>query len=537
MGLLIGILLLVSALFRIPGLSNYPPELFGDELDVGYQAISLFRTGRDVYNRPLPLYLHSFSEWRQGLIVYQLVPTLALFGNTPVAVRLPEAIFGSLTPLILFLLIHHQTKSNTLSFLGALSMAVMPWHVMYSRMAAFGVTSMVDFLLLGLLLYQKKRFFLAFIFFALSLYTYSTALVFVPLFLVVIFITIKSRPKIYHYLFFGLLAAPILFFVISGPAGQRFTVLSFAGQPDFINQIQLLRPQYPFILGKIFNNKPLATLNLFAYNYFRAFSTDFLFVRGDPVVRSSLQVVGQLLPLSAPFLLLGISYLIRRHQWLWLVWLILAPIPSALTFDGAFHASRLFLMVPPLSVALGYGIWEILNWFSGRARLLFSILLIGIFSVHIFGIASYYLYVYPKASWRWWPVGYAKIMSDLKTYAPKYSRVYINNTYEPGLTRFLFWTDYSPDEFHRNFVLDQSIDNISPGYNGFKLGDKYYFGDFPKNINLTDSLAPDNLYLISQRENVPGNWDWSVTPPASVSVLSTVRNPYGDPLFYLITKK
>lgn len=537
MGLLIGILLLVSAFFRFPGLGSYPPELFGDELDVGYQAISLFRTGRDIYRRPLPIYLHSLSEWRQGLIVYQLVPTIALFGNTPVAVRLPEAVFGFLTPLILFLTVYQIARSKSLAFLSSLSMAVMPWHIMYSRMAAFGVTTLLDFLLLGLLLYSKKNYPLAFLFFALSLYTYSTAIIFLPLFFLALLFLQSPKPKLYHYAYFLLLILPILFSIIMGPGKERFNVLSFDRQSQFIDQIQSLRIQFPVFIGKAFNNRPLATLNLFSQNYLRSFSTDFLFVRGDPVVRSSLQVIGQLLPLSAPFLLLGLLNLIKRRQWLWLVWLGLSPIPSALTFDGAFHASRLFLMVPPISVAIGYGLFGFISWFSRFFRLMVSTGLLVLFSVHLFGIAMYYVYVYPKSSWRWWPTGYSQVMADLKKLSPDYSRVFINNTYEPSLIRFLFWTNYSPADFHNNFTLDQSVDNIVEGFNGFSLGNKYYFGDFNKNVEFADSLSAGSLYLISQRDNVPGDWDWSQSPPATVKVLSKVTDPYGQPLFYLITGK
>ncbi len=539
MGFLIGLLILISAFFRVPGLAHYPPELFGDEVDVGYQAMSLFHTGRDLYNQPLPIYLHSLSEWREGLIVYQLVPTIAIFGHTPLAVRLPEALFGTLTPLILFLTLYSFTRNKTLAFLASLSLALMPWHIMYSRMAAFGVATLTDFLLLAVLFYRRRRFAFSFLFFALAIYTYSTAYIFVPLFLIALFFVLKTRPRLWHYLLFVLFVAPLIYEVFLGPARQRFGVLSFTSQSEFVNNIQTLRVQYPALIGKSFNNKYLASLNLFTQNYLRAFSTDFLFVRGDPVVRSSLQVVGQLLPLSAPFVLLGLFFLAQRRQWLWLVWLGLAPIPSAMTYDGAFHATRLFLMVPPLAVATGLGLNEFISWFPRVAKPAVSLVLAGLFAVHLFGIAGYYIYVYPAASWRWWPTGYAAIMTDLQKYSPSYSHVFINNTFEPSLIRFLFWTDYSPEQFHQNFTLDQPIPGIAPFYTGFKLGDKYYFGDFaaPAGVSYYDHLLPNSLYLISQRDNVPGNWDWSVSPPAGVRVLSTVRTPLGDPEFYLITAK
>jgi len=118
----------------------------------------------------------------------------------------------------------------------------------------------------------------------------------------------------------------------------------------------------------------------------------------------------------------------------------------------------------------------------------------------------------------------------------KYARIFINNTYEPSLIRFLFYSEYSPAIFHRVFTLDQPMPNIYPNYYGFFLPPKYYFGSFsiPKNKSLPDILADDSLYMISQRDEAYG--DWRKNPPLGVKVLFTSTNPYDDPIFYLVTR-
>src|SRR3989344_348043 len=352
MGLLLSLIVVLSGFLRIPFLNTVPPELFGDELDVGYQAFSLLHTGKDLYNQTLPLMVHSLSEWRLPLIVYQTIPTIKLFGLNEWEVRLPEAIFGTLAPLILFLLVKqiHKSHPYTLPLSCSLALAIMPWHVMYSRVAAFGVVTLLDFIMLGTLLFLRRRYLLAGLFFSLTFFTYSTATIFVPLLIIVLIFISKQKPNIP---FAAIVVISIFYSVFSGHSSDRFGTLSILKNQEVTEKIINLRNDIPSKIEPLFHNKPESIIRLFADNYVRAFSTDFLFVRGDPVGRHSIQVMGELLPITAPFLILGLYYLAARRHYFWLIWLALAPIPSALTIDGAFHATRLFLMVVPLSVAIG----------------------------------------------------------------------------------------------------------------------------------------------------------------------------------------
>jgi len=72
-------LILVVALFLRTYRLDYL-ELFGDELDVGYQSYSLVTTGRDYKGNFLPTYIHSFSEWRAPGLMYVMMPFISIFG-------------------------------------------------------------------------------------------------------------------------------------------------------------------------------------------------------------------------------------------------------------------------------------------------------------------------------------------------------------------------------------------------------------------------------------------------------------------------
>ena len=70
---LVLILLLASAL-RFYRLAEIPISLFGDEVDVGYHAYSILRTGKDYLGQSWPISFHSLAEWRTPLFLYGTVP-------------------------------------------------------------------------------------------------------------------------------------------------------------------------------------------------------------------------------------------------------------------------------------------------------------------------------------------------------------------------------------------------------------------------------------------------------------------------------
>ena len=564
MGKWLLVILALAGFLRIVGLNIVPPELFGDEIDVGYQAYSLLHTGQDLYRQILPTYIRSLSEPRAPLLMYATVPTIAAFGNTAWGVRIPSAVWGSLAPIILFLLVYQTTKSKSLSLLSSLSLAFMPWHIYYSR-AAFEVVIMLDLLMLGTLLFFKKRFALCLLMFALAMYTYSTAVLFVPLLIlalvllqrriprssdrgmkrqssdevrqqkypdrrVVGYLLSKKIPSFLSILLFVILVAPLAYHIAFGFASSRFNNISLTNDPDETKKMLLLRQQNPTLAGRIFINQYEATFHRFWDNYIRSFSTEFLFVRGDPNSRQSIQVIGQLLPLTFPFMLVGLWWLVSRKQWIWLFWLALAPIPASLTVGGGFHATRLFLMIPPLAVAIGAGIYQF------KKSTLVSAAIVFLISIQLVWVGYYYWVYYPRVSQRWWQVGFQNAFAKLSEISTQYSRVFINNTYEPSLIRFLFWTKYSPVAFHRQFTTDQAQKEIAPYYDGFTLDGKYFFGNFTE-TNWPSHLLPGAVYLVSQRDNIGGGWDWRTSPPDNVQVLFTSTTWDDSPIFYLVTRK
>ena len=90
------LILILASFLRLWGLTKVPVSMFADELDVGYQAYSILKTGRDYMGNPWPLNFQSYSDLRTPLYIYAAVPTVSIFGISPLGVRLPAAIFGIL---------------------------------------------------------------------------------------------------------------------------------------------------------------------------------------------------------------------------------------------------------------------------------------------------------------------------------------------------------------------------------------------------------------------------------------------------------
>jgi hypothetical protein len=368
--------------------------------------------------------------------------------------------------------------------------------------------------MLTVILLKSGRHYLGILLTVLCFYTYNTSFIFIPLLL----IGLRYRPRLKAVLWGVLLLLPLAYYLFLGPVGNRFSQLSIVGSKEFVESINLGRIAHPGLLGKIVYNRYTEFIKVFSTNYLQSFSTEFLFVRGDPIYRHSVQVVGGMLPVSIVLFVLGVVYLFKEREYFWLWWLLIAPISSALTVDGGYHATRTFLMVPILAIILARGFLAL------KTQKLIWVIVSTVFVVQFLNFAFFYTQDFSKKSWRWWGTGYKDTLQALQAVDSGYSRVLINNTYEPTLMRFLFWIKYNPARFQKEFVLDQPQKDILPNYDGFSLGSKYFFGKLNKS-----GLLPGALYLISQRDETLNLDD--------VKVLYTTRNPYGTPLFHLVTKK
>lgn len=545
--LFLPLILLLGAFLRLYHLSSLPISLFGDEIDVGYHAWSLFTTGRDYLGNFLPTYIHSLSEWRAPLLMYLTAPFVGLLSPSALSVRLPVALFGILNLYLVYRL-GKKLFSEKVGLLGAFILALTPWHIHYSR-ATFEVTLLMALIQTGTLFFLSKKYFKACLFFALTFYTYSVANLFVPLLILLLLFFFRpgrihlTGANLIRILAIVALLLPIAYHLTFGAAAGRFNLISIGSDKKIIEDVILQRTA-PWTIGDrlepLFHNKVWAFAAAAGRSYLTSFSTDFLFINGDPNFRQSVSRFGELLWISAPLLILGLAHAMSKKDTanhFILGWLLIAPLGSSLTRGGGNHATRLFVMLTPLVLltALGASLfWDSLTKVKPMIRKSLLALLIILVLINFAGFWHRYEEHYRFESARVWNYGYEPIFAKLKSLDDGKGRIFINNTYDPALLRFAFYTQLPPKDFQQQFKTDVPVDNILPGFNGFQFGDRVYFGRAANLESLIGLLRPGDLYLAVQGEEVPGDWDWSKNPPEGIRSISAVNDVYGLPLMYIL---
>jgi len=545
----IAALLAIGLFLRVWQVGKIPISLFGDEIDVGLQAYSILTTGKDYLGNRLPVLFHSFSEYRLPLQLYLDVPFVKLFGLNEVGVRATSVLMGFLSLFFLYLLIR-EISNKKLATIATIFMLFSPWHFNFSRQAN-DAGILLPFILAGTWSFFKglknsKYLVLSGVIFALSIYAYAISSLFTPLFVASLFLIyrkemLKHKPK---YLFVALASGLIILLpyidqIIKGTASSRYAYISVLNKDDLISEVIKERKWSGSSISKLYYNKYTVGAFKLTNNYLQSFSSDFLFVNGDPNSRQAVSGFGMMYHYDFLLVILG-GYLCLRvlikdrksktHEIILVVWLLLSPIPSILTKGGGNHASRLILMLPPLIFLSAKGF----EFFISNTRDLKTKVIISVFVlIMIFDVGRFihrYFVIWPKESWRIWQYGFKDVITDVKNKDAEYERIYFNNTYEPILPRFLFWYGYDLNLFQEQFKKDIHTEGILPGFNGFSLGEKYYFGELVKPI---EPLAKKgHLVVASGAHDVT---DPSIFKRSDLKLLKVYYSPTEVPIFYVYT--
>lgn len=549
---LLALIVLLGFFLRFYRLEQVPPGLYIDEVDVGYQAYSILKTGRDYFGNFLPIHFHSLADWRTPFYLYASVPTIALFGLNEWGVRLPALIFGIATiPLIFFLMKQLFPRySNFVFLLSALLLAISPWHLQYSRIA-FEATMMLFFFLAGLLAFfqglKKGQWLILSVFlFLLTPYVYSTAKFFLPLFiLLLVFIYRKQifkQEKQHLFAAVGLgflMALPMVREIIFGQGGSRFAILSIFTDPNsiaivlhrrflttFAKPDRLLLGLMPASVAVVFFNKFVNWALVFFQNYLDAFSPQFLFLSGDPNPRHSLPDMGMVYWLEVFFLPLGIYGLTKvkdkKTKWFLFLWLLLAPIPAAITRDGAGHGTRLFFQLPVLIILSSLGLFQIVNWLKKiRLRRLVLAVLALVFFFNFSWYLFDYHFVYSFQSFPWWDYGNKELINKVEEHEENFQKVVFTLPQKEILQFILFFKKIDPDYYQKK-----------------GLPEKYQLAEFDPKLVIDKNFMIDKscqeLY-VGKEEEVKKLVE-NKKLPQYLSLVDLVKYPTGGTVFYLVRK-
>lgn len=412
---------MVAAFFlRVVALDRYPAGFTPDEASFGYDAYSILKTGRDQWGKSLPLVLESFGDFKPPLYAYLLIPFVGLFGLERWVVRLPNALVGTLAAYVLFLLVKEIRKGGNLDFgklklevVSAALLAFSPWHIMMSR-GAFEANLTTLLMPLGIYLFLKglrknKYLMWSSVILGLNLFSYHSAKLVTPLVLVGLIYLYKDKlskikdrlflPAAVFTLFFALTAYSFL--IGGGERAKDVNIfnnsLASASQERTAAILEGANPT----LARLVHNKYQMGLRKFANNYFQYFSPQYLFTQGPAeATYGMIPGRGVLYWFELPFILGFLLYLAKeklpRELKLFLLWLIVAPVPAALATGPGYAANRAVIMLPAIQVLLSVGALYLVGFIKERKFKLYSYLFFGISVVFILSFLEHYFVISPR---------------------------------------------------------------------------------------------------------------------------------------------
>jgi hypothetical protein len=462
--LLVGLVLLLAFGVRFYRLNDNRPPLFADEVS-HYGAWAEFQNT-----------LSSSSPFRFLKLATIGYYTFTWFlGLTPLAVRLPAVIFGTL--LIFWLYSFAKTVSRNLeqkdkivSLIVLVLGVFLPWEIHLSRLGyATSNLIMLNLVCLHFIFYCRVQTTRGYLFSLIPLlmatYFYPSMIIIAPLGVLLVLrqlpISFLKNKRFLISLPFLLGALISLFWFLfwrSSTRGLDLVIwkdINVSADSNFNRGIARTAPSVLFFvknsesLSRFFYNYPVSVINVFARNYFSFFSPEFLFLRGDPVLRHGSGFMGEFFPFLAPFMFYGALILFRsknrKIKELFLVWILVSPLPAAITKDGLGYLLRAVTMMPFLTYLSALGLVESVDLFRQKLKWVYAtvLFLIGTYSILYFLLG--YFQVYPTLAAKSYEFGF-KELSDFQLAHNAKSMLVIWDGYYPHYY-FRFWQRTLPQDY------------------------------------------------------------------------------------------
>ncbi|MFA5532026.1 MAG: glycosyltransferase family 39 protein [Candidatus Shapirobacteria bacterium] len=456
--------------------SVYPPLLW-DEAALGYNAYSILETAKDEYGQTLPLIFKSFGDYKPGVYVYLCLPFVKLFGLNELSVRLPSIILGSLIPILLFLLIKQiDPKSHKTAIIAALIATFNPYNIHLSR-GAWETNILTFELILASYFFFKAiktskipYYLLSSLIFGLSLFTYQAGKM-ISLFLIIILFLINFKKINFKKLSFSfifplaLFSLPIIYGLFFNSNANRLKVVSLFSYPRSTEETQTIISETNSNDYKIFHNQSIFFIRNFTTRYFNHFSPQFLTFKGDwQNSRHSAPYIGVILYPSLIFLFLGIFFALKQPKLtpltlFFISWLLVGPIPSALTRDSV-QAVRSASFSIPLVYFISLGIYA---FFKKYHSLLLKIIIIFAYLISFIYYGDLYLNHMVKKTPTDFLYGYKNAIDYVIQNKDRFNKVFITDYYGQPYIYYLFYSQYSPAIYQQQANLEKSDLDIDTG--------------------------------------------------------------------------
>ena len=500
------IITLFAAFVRLVFLDQFPNGFTGDEAQQGYSAYSILKTGKDEWGEILPIFPRGFGDYKPPLYTYLTVPSVGLLGLTVEAVRLPAAVIGILSVLVVFFLAKELLKDERIALWSSILFAINPWHIQLSRTAFEGGVGILTFSI-GLLFYLKsgiRNLILSSIFFSLTLYSYHSWRLFIVLFIAGLILSSWKKLISIKYWIPGLI---LLIFILPLMININ-SVLKRSSDVGVFSKDRITgyfsnkgtSSLYP-IVDRLLDNKFVYILNEFSGNYLSYFSPGFIF--GDD--RSDNTYLNfpyspLLYFIELIFWLFAIYSLITKrleNRKIIILWFILAAVPASLAV-GSMNANRTPTLLPLASVISAIGaVYMIEKWKYANKIISVSLLISFVFFLHFYFLK---LPQKPPDNLRY---GYDQVFKKILEVESQYDQVVTSKAFTEPQIFIAFYSKMDPVEFQMastDWLRYEKSDKLYVDQlQSWNLG-KFYFEDL--NWNLKDSNR-ENALIVGKPEDFP----------------------------------
>ncbi|OGM21733.1 hypothetical protein A2714_05535 [Candidatus Woesebacteria bacterium RIFCSPHIGHO2_01_FULL_38_9] len=527
----------VALFARFYKLSQHPVSLSMDEVSIGYNAYSILKTGRDEWGQSFPLAFRSVGDYKPPVNIYLTVPSIAFIGLTEFAVRAPVALLGSLS-VIVFIFLLKELEVKRIGYLfGGFWLAIVAWHIHFSR-GSFEAVTALFFILLGVLWFLiciRKKSLIYFSFslalFALSLWAYHAERLFTPFFLLfLLFIyrkdlgfLVKKKEKLFISLIpFIVLIIPFIHLTFFTKVVQERAIsTSILREQSLIRELNY--GKYQSTGEAVFDNDLYLIFRHFLGKYLNYFDLRFWFWKGMQYTPPGFLDVGLFYAVDILVILVGIYSLIihknKNLRSLAIFWFFVGPIPAAFTMNEQ-HPLRALIWIPFFGISAAAGFEATYNFLKRNKKYLFVYVLLLLINIIYF--ADIYLRQFPRFFSESWQYGYKEISLYVCQNQDRYDNIYItdtfgsivpNNTGLPGLY-ILFYCKIDPTA---HFTFNSGFEKI-------KIKRMVWDKDnFPENSLVIGSywdLPPDKV----EKSMIVKKVDYPSGKPAFIFVDTTRRS-------------
>lgn len=450
-------IILLSAILRLPYLARWPAGLSQDEASKGYQAYSVLKTARSYRGHFLPFYFDDFSRNLPSTAIiytYSVVPSVALFGLNVFAVRFPAVIFGVLTVFVFYFLAKELFGNRSVAATASFFLAVSPWHILMSRVGLEPIT-LPFFFFLGwwLLTLATKGRSTKYLYFgaaaiAVSIYSYQTALIFIPFFALFHFLThrkyyLDNKKQTLMAIFFGLIILfPIIFMYLT----------NFQGMTGHFHQLSgdLSRMRYSRVI-------------LYLANFINHL---------NPLILASVFPI--------PLLIFAAAEIIRQLKSKSLrekfvpVALFLALIPPSLVIRGLSPLpTRSIGMIGFLEMLAAISLYEYTKNKDARSKILTTATVLSLVAINSLVILGF---VFPLGFTKILSLqeGFDKAMSYVNQVEKNYEKIVFTNKANQPFIYVLFYKIYPPEKFQQ-IPVERIYPSKKSSYEEVLGFDKYKF--------------------------------------------------------------